>query len=260
MAEPSVSIITRTQDRPLTLDRALRSIVGQRFQDWELILVSDAGNLTVINQVLERHAQALKGRCRLVHRETSSGMEAASNFGVAQSRSRYVVLHDDDDSWHPDFLGSTIDFLKGPGSAFQGVVAGTELVFEQIDGGSIRELRRTLMKQPPIQLTAAVLRRRNAFPPIAFIYDRLAGEAAGGYREDLQALGDWDFNVRFASRFKIGQIPDVLAYWHHRPKVPGRPSAYANSPYRDHMECLMRLKREWGQVPPLWRYLLWWRY
>jgi glycosyltransferase involved in cell wall biosynthesis len=260
MAEPDVSIITRTQDRPLTLDRALRSIVGQRYQSWELILVSDAGNLAAINQVIARHAAALQGRCRLVHREISSGMEAASNFGLAQSRSRYVVLHDDDDSWHPDFLEAAISFLQGPGAAFQGVVTGTQLVFERIEGDRIRELRRAHMRLPPHRLTAAALQRRNAFPPIAFLYDREAGQAAGSYREDLRALGDWDFNVRFASRFNIGQLPDVLAYWHHRPRVAGRPLAYANSPYRDHMECLMRLKREWGQPPPLWRYLLWWRY
>ena len=113
MAYPTVAIIMRTQDRPLTLDRALRSILGQRFQDWELIIVSDAGNLAVINRVLARYAEALDGRCRLLHREVSSGMEAASNFGVTHSRAHYVVLHDDDDSWHPDFLWATVGFPEG---------------------------------------------------------------------------------------------------------------------------------------------------
>jgi glycosyltransferase involved in cell wall biosynthesis len=260
MAYPTVAIIMRTQDRPLTLDRALRSILGQRFQDWELIIVSDAGNLVAINGVLARYAEALNGRCRLLHREVSSGMEAASNFGVTHSRAHYVVLHDDDDSWHPDFLWATLGFLTASGSRFHGVISGTELVFERIHPDSIEELRRTFMRRPPQALTAATLRRRNHFPPIAFVYDREAWLAAGGYRENLRALGDWDFNVRFSSRFKIGQIPDVLAYWHHRPRSRRRPRAYANSPYRDHMECLMRLKREWGERAPLWRYLLWWRY
>jgi len=260
MADPVVSIIMRTQDRPLTLDRALRSILAQRFQDWETVIVSDAGNLKVINQVVARYGEALAGRCRLLHREVSTGMEAASNFGVTHSRGRHVVLHDDDDSWHPDFLWATVGFLKAAGSRWQGVISGTELVFERIHSDCIEELRRGFMRQPPFDLTAAALRRRNHFPPISFVFDREAWQTAGGYREDLRALGDWDFNVRFASRFRIGQIPDVLAYWHHRPRTAGRPRAYANSPYRDHMECLMRLKREWGETAPLWRYLLWWRY
>jgi glycosyltransferase involved in cell wall biosynthesis len=260
VSEPSVAIITRTQCRPLTLDRAIRSVLAQRFQDWELIVVSDAGNLPVINQVLGRYADALAGRCRLLHRDVSCGMEAASNFGVSHSRSRYVVLHDDDDSWHPDFLWATVGFLEASGTRYHGVIAGTELIFEHIHEDRIQELRRCHMRLPPPELGTASLRQRNCFPPIAFVYDREAWRATGGYRESLRALGDWDFNVRFASHFKIGQIPDVLAYWHHRPKARRRLKAYANSPYRDHMECLMRLKEEWGERRPLWRYLLWWRY
>ena len=53
MAEPLVAIITRTQDRPITLDRALRGILAQTFTDWRLVLVSDAGNLPAIRAVIE---------------------------------------------------------------------------------------------------------------------------------------------------------------------------------------------------------------
>ena len=191
MTDPCVAIVTRTQNRPLTLDRTMRSILAQQFQDWQMVLVSDAGNLDSIRQVLARYADAMRGRCLLLHRETSTGMEAASNFGMSRSSSRYVVVHDDDDSWHPDFLGKAVAFLRSFGDTFQGVVTGTELVFERIDNGAIRELRREAMARPPDPLTPAALRRRNRFPPISFLYERKAGQLAGGYREDLRALGDW---------------------------------------------------------------------
>src|SRR5215469_284754 len=170
MADPAVSIIMRTQDRPLTLDRALRSILAQRFQDWETVIVSDAGNLKVINQVVARYGDALGGRCRLLHREVSTGMEAASNFGVTHSRGRHVVLHDDDDSWHPDFLWATVGFLEASGTRYHGVIAGTELIFEHIHEDRIQELRRCHMRLPPPELGTASLRQRNCFPPIAFVY------------------------------------------------------------------------------------------
>ena len=44
MVERSVAIITRTQNRPIALDRTLRDILEQRFTDWQLVLVSDGGN------------------------------------------------------------------------------------------------------------------------------------------------------------------------------------------------------------------------
>ena len=127
MADPRVAIITRTQDRPITLDRALRGILQQTFGDWELVLVSDAGNLTAIREVVARHGDALGDRLRLIHRERSEGMQAASNHGIAESRSRYIAIHDDDDSWHPNFLARTVAYLEAAPSNQRGVVVGTEL-------------------------------------------------------------------------------------------------------------------------------------
>jgi glycosyltransferase involved in cell wall biosynthesis len=50
-------------------------------------------------------------------------MEAASNAGIAACDSDYIVIHDDDDSWCPDFLERTVAFLDGPEGARYGGVA-----------------------------------------------------------------------------------------------------------------------------------------
>jgi hypothetical protein len=34
MSPPAVAIITRTQDRPLTLERTIHDILAQSFTDW----------------------------------------------------------------------------------------------------------------------------------------------------------------------------------------------------------------------------------
>jgi glycosyltransferase involved in cell wall biosynthesis len=48
---------------------------------------------------------------RVLHHAHSKGMEAASNAGIHASTGEFVVIHDDDDSWHPDFLRETVDYL-----------------------------------------------------------------------------------------------------------------------------------------------------
>ena len=259
MVEPRVAIITRTQDRPITLDRALQGILRQSFTDWQLVLVSDAGNLAAIRDVVALYADVLGDRVRLIHRERSEGMQAASNHGIAESRSRFIAIHDDDDSWHPQFLAKAVAYLEAAGPAKRGVVAGTELVYERFRDGRLVEIRRRRMPLPASPLGPA-LRQQNRFPPIAFLYERAAGEALGHYRVDLPVLGDWDFNLRFAERFGIAVIAEPLAYWHHRPRFWGLPPLYANSSYWLHLADQMRLQREWGQIPDLWRYLLLWRY
>src|SRR5579871_4409533 len=259
MAEPVVAIVTRTQDRPITLDRAVRGILAQTFTDWRLVVVSDAGNLPAIRTVTERHAQALSGRLHLIHRERSEGMQAASNHGIAESRSRYLVIHDDDDSWHPDFLAKSVAYLEAAGGTRRGVVTGADIISERYRDGGFVEASRRSMPLPNDPVPAAALRRHDRFPPIAFLFERAAAEAINNYRTDLPILGDWDFNLRFAERFGIGVIPETLAYWHHRKKFGGLSQLYANSRYARLLADHMRLQREWGQVPGLWRYLLIWR-
>ena len=260
VSEPTVAIVTRTQDRPLTLERTIRDILGQTFTDWQWVLVSDAGNLPAIESVVARYASELQGRCILVRRERSEGGGAASNSGVTASRSRYLALHDDDDTWHPQFLAQTTAFLDRAGPALRGVATGWDIVFERIAGDQILETGRRRMPAPPLPITAAALRRRNRFPPIAFLYDRAASEAIGHYRTSIPLLTDWEFFVRFAERHGIGYLPQTLAYWHRR-KVPrGKSPIYANYSYRKNLDILMQLKKEWGLPRPVWRYLLWWRY
>lgn len=260
MAEPLVAIITRTQDRPITLERAIRGVLAQTFSDWQLVLVSDAGNLPATRAVVDRHAKALAGRLHLIHRERSEGMQAASNHGIAESRSRYLVIHDDDDSWHPDFLAKSVAYLQAAGNSRRGVVTGTAIISERFQDGVFVEQRRRQMPLPSDPVPAADLRRHNRFPPIAFLFEREAAEAINNYRTDLPVLGDWDFNLRFAERFGIGIVPETLAYWHHRTKFGALSQLYANSRYARLLADHMRLQREWGQIPGLWRYLLLWRY
>ena len=260
MKGPDVAIITRTQDRPITLDRTIRGVLGQRFPNWQLVVVSDQGNLPSIERVIERHAGALAGRARVLHRERSVGMEAATNHGIANSMSRYIAVHDDDDTWHCDFLAKTVAYLEAADPSIGGVISGTELVLERFAGNQIIESARRALRLPAQPITPNLLRRRNPFPPISFLFRRSAFEAVGLYREDLPALGDWEFNLRFTERFGIGVIPDALASWHIRRSARGARQSYANSPYAAHLRTLMKLKREWGQPRPLWRYALLWRY
>jgi glycosyltransferase involved in cell wall biosynthesis len=260
MKGPDVAIITRTQDRPITLDRTIRGVLGQRFPNWQMMVVSDQGNLPSIQRVIERHAGALSGRARVLHREHSVGMEAATNHGIANSMSRYIAVHDDDDTWHCDFLVKAVAYLEASDPSTCGVVTGTELVLERFAGNQLVEVARRTLPLPALPMTPHLLRQRNPFPPISFLFRRSALEKVGLYREDLSALGDWEFNIRFVERFKVGVIPDTLAFWHIRRGARGAHRSYANSSYWAHLRALMKLKREWGQPRPLWRYILLWRY
>lgn len=242
-----VAIITRTKNRPLLLERAMRSVLDQSYTDLEHVIVNDGGDAHAVDAVAHRLRDAYSGRLRVLHRRESCGMEAASNVGLAQSSSRYVTFLDDDDTWDPRFLASTIAFLEGarPPSV-RGVVTQSVRVYERIDGDVVRELRRRPHNPWLRDVTLFRMAAQNSFANNAFVYERAVFDEIGRYREDLPVLGDWEFNLRFLAKFDIGVIPHALSHYHHREK--GGATAYANTvveavPVHNLHEAILR--NEW---------------
>lgn len=210
-----IAIITRTKDRPLLLRRAAESVAKQTFEDYTWVIVNDGGNLEDVLQVLE-DAAVDPTKVMICSNPRSFGMEAASNIGIRASESQYVVIHDDDDSWHQDFLKETIAFLHQNRHVYGGVVTKTLYVSEEILGDTVIEHGRFPFNDwvENVQLSEMVV--GNFYAPIAFVFRRDLWEQLRGFDENLIVLGDWDFNIRFLMKSDIGVLPKALAYYHHR--------------------------------------------
>jgi hypothetical protein len=218
-ARPSVAIITRTKDRSLLLVRAMRSILSQTISDWKMVIVNDGGSREEVDALAAAHAEEFQGRLLVLHNEKSMGMEAASNLGIRSCDSDFVVIHDDDDTWHGDFLSECVSFFQQNPSAF-GVITHSMLIHEEIEDNSVREISREPFNghlQNMIPLFS--LYSRNLFPPISFMYRRSALDGIGYYDERLPVLGDWEFNLRFLAHYDIHIVPKLLANWHQRPSI-----------------------------------------
>src|SRR5690606_18719434 len=89
-------------------------------------------------------------------------------------------------------------------------------VFEEVTaGGEIRELKREVYYYFPF-VTLNEMRRRNVFPPIAFLYERSVHDTIGYFRPEFDVLGDHDFNLRFLRHYEIAVVPEPLAGYHWR--------------------------------------------
>ncbi len=243
----TVAVITRTKDRPLLLDRAVRSVMQQTLGDLHMVIVNDGGDASVVDAVAARHHALARGRLSVVHHADSRGMEAASNAGILASDSRYLAILDDDDSWHPRFLETTVDAMARSGR--MGAVTATKLFVERVDDDGIRLLHSVpftsdthLLRAraekgehgissataPDADRVSEIAGRRppptslfrlleaNQFTSNAFVYERAALDVVGLYDESLPVLGDWDFNLRFLRHFDVDFIDAPLAYYHHR--------------------------------------------
>lgn len=217
--EAKVAVVTRTKERPAFLSRAANSVGGQSFSDLVWVIVNDGGASEPVEAEAER-ARASGVRVAVVHHDTSRGMEAASNVGIQATRSDYIAIHDDDDSWHPNFLAKTAGLLDRQ-ARYVSVVTHTIEVDEDWRNGSLRELRRRRFRPCPRVIYLADLFVGNLFPPISHLFRREAYDRAGGFDETFPVLGDWEFNLRLALEGDIAVVPEPLACYHVRRKADG---------------------------------------
>ena len=215
-----VVIITRTKDRPAFLRRAMISVLGQTFENWRHVIVNDGGPLKAVEDLAAEFSENYQGRVEIIHHPVSMGMEAASNTGINSSDSRYIVIHDDDDTWNPAFLEKCISYLERPPPALstpiRGVATYSVRVLEKFDGEKIIPITKEPYNNWMMAVSLYRLASNNSIPPISFVFEREALDTVGSYREDLPVLGDWDFHLRFLAKYEIGLIREELANYHHR--------------------------------------------
>jgi GT2 family glycosyltransferase len=223
-----VAVIMRTKDRLLLLHRALASVALQSHPSWRLYLVNDGGDRNALEDALRVYRPVFGDRLVVIHHETSKGMEAASNAALARGEEDFVVIHDDDDSWHPDFLLHSVAFLCNPKNAsFVAVTTHWVAVTEAIENDSVRQIGRSDWGWSHGVIDYWQMLRRNQFPPICMLFRRSAIAEIGPLNAAMPVLGDWDFNIRLMRLGDIGFIPETLAGYHHR--VAGTNSTYSNT-------------------------------
>lgn len=225
-----VAVIMRTKDRPLLLRRAIRSVLEQTFKDWVLVIVNDGGQPDNIPLAMGEMADELAGRVLVLHHPVSLGMQSASNAGITNCDSDFIIIHDDDDAWDNSFLARTVSYLdeRGWDPKLGGVVTWSLVIVEELtEDGRIEERSRFVFNDKLHKVSLAELAVENRFPPISFLVRRAALEAVGPFREEHGVLGDWEFHLRVLRQFDIGVIPEPLAHYHHR--VNTTTGTYGNS-------------------------------
>jgi glycosyltransferase involved in cell wall biosynthesis len=235
---PTVDVIVRTKDRIELLTRALRDIRAQSYPNWQITVVNDGGELEAVRSAIAAAGLGNDERLVLIHVEQSLGRPAAANLGITWNLQAYpaahlvtsaqrhfgdlVVIHDDDDTWHPEFLEHAVRYLAQHAEA-PAAVSRIEIVYEQLDAaGGYSELRREAFEpQLPAPLLDDLL-VINRIIPIGFVSRRSIHDEIGYYNEALLAVEDWDFYLRVLSRWPLDYLGDTpLAYWHQRPSADG---------------------------------------
>lgn len=202
MASIDISVIIPTYNREKYIKKAIESVLDQEGQGigYKLgeIIVVDDGSTDDTETLVSRIAD---GRIRFHKMETNSGAGAARNKGVSIANGDWVAFQDSDDVWDCRKLAKQVDYLnENPDVSM--VSHPIKAVFD--DG---REITTSVKNAENM---VSILAERNLFDTPTMLLKRECFIALGGFNTELKALEDWEFALRFADKYKIGMVPEVL--------------------------------------------------
>ena len=96
--------IIPTYNRAHCLRRAVDSVLGQTFSDFELIVVDDGstdGTMALLESIDDP-------RLRILHHGTNRGVGAAINTGIRSAEATLIAIQDSDDEWLPEKLARQV--------------------------------------------------------------------------------------------------------------------------------------------------------
>lgn len=218
----------RTSTRYRLLERCLEDIKNQTYRDWIILLINDGGDKNKIEELVNK-AHLEREECKLFHLQANQGLHKAINVGARATETVYVVVHDDDDTWHPMFLEKTIGYLEGH-LACKGLITHSNKVFEKITDTGIKIKRiRPFNDRLRGVISMYDMLKNNLFSPISFIYRSEIYKEIGYFNEALQMLEDWEFNIRFLEHYDIEILEEKLANYHIRVKDKTIEQSYRNT-------------------------------
>jgi len=104
-----VSVIVPIYNASAVLDRCIRSVLGQSYQDFELILIDD-GSTDSSLEICHRYSSH-DNRIKIVSQK-NSGVSTARNTGIDTSTGDWITFLDSDDELTPNCLTSMVRLVE----------------------------------------------------------------------------------------------------------------------------------------------------
>ena len=111
-----ISIIMPTYKCGRFIEKSIKSVQAQTYQNWELIIVDDCSGDDTIQSVSEIRKQ--DSRIQLFQNSSNSGAAVTRNTALRNAKGRWIAFLDSDDLWEPTKLEKQIKFMEENGYAF----------------------------------------------------------------------------------------------------------------------------------------------
>ena len=205
MKNPIVSIVTPNFNKGQFVEACIRSVMGQKMRDWELLFVDDFS--TDGSDELAKNLSAIDKRIIYRQNQGKKGASSCRNQGLASAKGEFVMFLDSDDLLSPDCLerrvkemqaNPDLDYAVYPMGLFHKEVGDSDVICN------------ILTDQSPLH---RFLNRDIVWLISGPIWKRSTLEKLGGFDDELHSQQDYDLHVR-------ALIADYkYRYYHVKPDV-----------------------------------------
>ena len=116
MSQELVSIIMPTYKCGRFIEKSIRSVQAQTYQNWELIVVDDCSGDNTIDTVLGFKKN--DDRINLYQNAFNCGAAVSRNTALRHAKGHWIAFLDSDDLWEPTKLEKQIKFMEENSYAF----------------------------------------------------------------------------------------------------------------------------------------------
>jgi glycosyltransferase involved in cell wall biosynthesis len=210
---PKVSVVVATYNRATLLAETIDSVLQQRFQDYELIVVDDGS--TDGTQAL---LQSYRSRIRYLYQE-NRGPSAARNLGVRHARAPWIAFQDSDDLTEPNHLETLYAYANEHPRCGMVFANGAYLSGAERKRGTIIPLAKSRrLANEGVRLVD--LFEKSIVRLQASLISKDAYHAVGGHDESLRICMDLDLSFRLLMHYPVAYLDrGVFLYRFHEGNI-----------------------------------------
>lgn len=177
---------------------AVKSILNQTSDDWELIIVDDQSTDNTWDVITGYKNTDYRIHC---YKNPNKGANNARNLGISKAAGKYIAFLDDDDVSHPHRFESQANAMKKSKSRF--IVSWFD-VRDRVSG-KIKKINKQ------------ILGGFGAGFPSRWMIEKSLLEEVGGFNPKMIAMQEIELSYRLAVKYTFAHHEDVVTTMYHTP-------------------------------------------
>jgi len=208
-----ISVIIPTYNRANLLSRAIKSVLNQDYQNFELIIIDD-GSTDGTDKVV-RDFQDKDKRIKYIWQVNSGSPAKPKNTGIKNAKGKFIAFLDSDDEWLAEKLEKQIKLFKISNVSNLGFVGCNAIVIDRKNKNEwehkitkYKNIFKALLINDFILSSSSMMVKKEVFNKI------------GIFDEKLSVGEDWDMWIRISRKYDFDFVPEFLfKYYIHNSNI-----------------------------------------